>query len=100
MPSASVIEYIRRVAGPAGAARTCTGKAERKGYAADAVRLLQEAGLADAAAQLALDLAEPVTPPEPVVERLDEPDIVPASSPWPARGSWRSPFPTTSRRCG
>ncbi|MDQ1394123.1 MAG: hypothetical protein QOF30_3100 [Acidimicrobiaceae bacterium] len=42
-----------------GAARTCTGKAERRGYAADAVQLLNEAGLADAAAQLTAQFAEP-----------------------------------------
>ncbi|MDQ1414721.1 MAG: hypothetical protein QOF81_334 [Acidimicrobiaceae bacterium] len=47
----------------AGAARTCTGRAERRGYAADAVRLLEEAGMAEAASQLAAELAE--RPPEP-----------------------------------
>ncbi len=66
----------------AGAARACTGKAERMGYAAEAVRLLGEAGLNDAAAQLAVALAEPEPKPEP---EPDPPKVVVAPyEPWPA----------------
>ena len=49
----------------AGAARVCTGRAERRGYAADAVRLLEQAGMGDAAAKVAAEFAEPAPEPEP-----------------------------------
>jgi tetratricopeptide (TPR) repeat protein len=67
----------------AGAARACTGKAERIGYAADAVRLLEEAGLTDAAGQLAVQLVEPEPKPEPTsgAEKAEEAG---AFEPWPA----------------
>jgi hypothetical protein len=81
----------------AGASRTCTGKAERMGYAADAVRHLEEAGLADAAVRLANELAEPEPLPEPEPEPEPEPapvavdaaaeelpsDPEPLFEPWP-----------------
>lgn len=51
----------------AGAARVCTGRAERHGYTADAVRLLTEAGMTAAAAKVAAEFAEP-DPPEPEPE--------------------------------
>ncbi len=77
----------------AGAARTCTGRAERTGYATDAVRLLEEAGQAEAAAELALQLRapafEPVPDPDvkrhswPPPPRQPPPGPAPAAEPWP-----------------
>jgi tetratricopeptide (TPR) repeat protein len=59
----------------AGAAHNSTGRAERHGYAADAVRCLEDAGLPEAAVQVTAEFAEPPEPPEP--------EPVAAFEPWP-----------------
>ena len=87
----------------AGAARACTGKAERMGYAADAVRLLHEAGQPEVAAKLAADLQEPPSQPVPPPEvkrqswprPIPIPEPVPMSEPVPSLGPVALPVADT-----
>ncbi len=79
----------------AGAARACTGKAERMGYAADAVRLLHEAGQPEVAAKLAADLQEPPSQPvpPPEVKRQSWPRPIPIPEPVPMSRTGPEPGP-------
>ena len=66
-----------------GAATASTGRSERAGYAGAAVKFLEEAGLTEAAAQVAAEFAKKDLPPPPV-SPLPRPVAVAAEDPEPA----------------